>query len=306
MDQYIFRALDFKDQIMETFKKGNNMGESCGIRELDGIFRIRPGYFYTFTGWPGSGKSEFVTQLLINQAALKGRKACIYSPESYPIANYVETIAHNYLGKSVDKAYPNCCTEDELLKALTWINDNFVFLNWQDPPDIGLIIQAFHHCKKMEKSKVFLIDPFNSLTNEDETGNMALNLKDYLNKMVSFAHNEKVVTMVVEHPKTPRDSTEAIKPPGAHQLFGGTMWWNKSDCMVSIHSLKDETGRYTGEVLIKTLKMKNQKLNGRPGEVMLNFDIKTNRYSGSQKNIEVMPGFVPVDYSKGKSEDLPF
>lgn len=306
MENYIFHALDFKDQIMETFKKGNNMGESCGIRELDGIFRIRPGYFYTFTGWPGSGKSEFVTQLLINQAALKGRKACVYSPESYPIPSYVETIAHNYLGKSVDKSYPNCCSEAELLTALDWIDKNFVFLNWDEPPDIGLMVAAFQHCKKMEKSKVFLIDPFNALTNEDEgSGNMGLNLKNYLNQMVHFAHNEKVTTMVIEHPKTPRDSAEATKAPGAHQLFGGTMWWNKSDCMVSIHSLKDETGKYTGEVLIKTLKMKNQKLNGRPGEVMLDFDIKSNRYSGAQSTTSPLTGFVPVNYDERK-DDLPF
>jgi len=307
IDNYLFHALDFKDQIMETYQKGNNMGESCGIMSLNGIFRIRPGYFYCFTGWPGAGKSEFVTQLMILQATLKGRKGCIYSPESYPMAAYIETIAHNYLGKSVSKSYQNCCTESELLAALQWINDNFVFLNWKDTPDIQLVLQAFHHCKMFEKSKVFLIDPFNSLTNEDETGNMALNLKDYLNKMVGFTHNENVVTMVVEHPKTPRDSTEATKPPGAHQLFGGTMWWNKSDCMVSVHSLKDEQGRYTSEVLIKTLKMKNQKLNGRPGEVMLNFDIKTNRYSGAESFTPKVPdNFKRLDWTESKKDDLPF
>ena len=63
------------------------------------------------------------------------------------------------------------------------------------------------------------------------------------------------------------------------------MWWNKSDCLVSVHSLRDDTGRYTGEVIVKTLKMKNQKLNGRPGEVMLGFNIKTNRYGTFESEV---------------------
>lgn len=287
MDKYIFKASDFKDQVIETYRKGNNMGESSGIRQLDDTLRIRPGFFYTFTGWPGAGKSEFVTQLMIHQITLRKRKCCVYSPESYPIENYIETIAHNYLGKSINRAYQNACTENELIQAIDWIDQNFVFLNWAETPNVDTVIDAWAHCKKFEKSRVFCIDPFNALNNEDETGNMGLNLKNYLNKMVGFTHNEKVVTFVIEHPKTPRDSAEAMKPPGAHQLFSGTMWWNKSDCMVSVHSLKDETGRYTSEVLIKTLKMKNQKLNGRPGEVLLQFDVKTNRYRGIE--MEVTP-----------------
>jgi len=305
MDKYIFKASDFKDQVIKTFRDGNNIGEGCGINSLDTTFRIRPGFFYTFTGWPGAGKSEFVTQLMINQAVLRGRKSCVYSPESYPIENMIETIAHNYLGKSVNKAYPNCCTEVELLQAIDWITENFIFLNWDDTPDVNLLIDAWKHCKKFEKSRVFCIDPFNSLTNDDETGNMGLNLKDYLNKMVGFTHNEKVITFVIEHPKTPRDSAEAMKPPGAHQLFGGTMWWNKSDCMVSVHSLRDETGRYTGEVLIKTLKMKNQKLNGRPGEVMLGFNIRTNRYGTFEMNVNDADT-ISTHYDMSKMKPVPF
>lgn len=273
----IKRINDYRTIVLEQFKKGSQVGEPSGLSFLDPHLKIRPGYFYTVTGWPGSGKSELVMQLALLQAITAKRKCAFYSPESYPVESFIATMAHCYLGRSTDRHYEDCCTEDQYIRALDWLQEWVFFVEHEENPDPVTIIEDFKTCKISYGCKVFILDPFNSLTSEDENQNMALQLKDVLNKFVHFTHTEKVIFFCIEHPKTPRDTMQAKEIPGPYQLFGGSMWWNKSDCIFAIQAFTEE-GKYTGEVLIKIWKMKNQKLNGRPGEVSAFFDIKKNRY----------------------------
>lgn len=273
----IKRISDYRDTVLEQFRVGSQIGEPTGLSFLDAHLKIRPGYFYTVTGWPGSGKSEFTMQLALLQSMIAKRKVGFYSPESYPVESFISTMAHCFLGQSTDRHYQDCCTEDRYNKALDWLQEWVFFVEYEDMPAPEMVIEDFKQLKIGYGCKVFVLDPFNSLANYDDNPNMALQLKEVLNKFVHFTHNEKVIFFCIEHPKTPRDTTEATNIPGPYQLFGGSMWWNKSDCIFAIQSHRQD-GKYTGEVTIKVWKMKNQKLNGRPGEVNAYFDIVRNRY----------------------------
>lgn len=298
----IKRINDYRDSVLEQFQKGSQVGEPSGLPFLDPYLKIRPGYFYTVTGWPGSGKSELVMQLAILQAHISRRKVCFYSPESYPVESFISTMAHCYLGKSTDKHYPNVCTEDEYSQALDWLHEWVHLVEYEDSPTPDHVLEDFKQLRTGYGCKVFTLDPFNSLTN-DEGDNMAVQLKDTLNKFVHFTHMEKVVFFCIEHPKTPRDK-EIFEIPGPYQLFGGSMWWNKSDCVFAIQSSRED-GKYTGEVTIQVWKMKNQKLNGRPGKVTGFFDIQKNRYYASRlydgNMMEVKPVQKDLTFN-----DIPF
>lgn len=273
----IHRIIEYQDNVLEQFRKGSSIGEKSGLEFLDPIMKIRPGFFYGVTGWPGSGKSEFVMQLLLLQAVMSKRKVAFYSPESYPVESFIATMAHCYLGKSTDRGYNNCCTEGEFKAAIEWLNEWVFLVDYDDAPDSTQVIEDFTSLNAAYGVKVFCLDPFNSLNNVDENPNMALQLKTVLNGFIHFTHKNKVIFFCIEHPRTPRDANEIATIPGAHQLFGGTMWWNKCDSLLAIHAEREE-GKYTGDVIIKVWKMKNQKLNGRPGEVRAFFNIQTNRY----------------------------
>lgn len=301
---------DYRQTVLQQFDKGTQVGEPCGLTFLDTHLKIRMGYFYVITGWPGSGKSEFVLQLAALQALKARRKCAFYSPESYPIEAFISTMAHCYLGKSTDKSYNNCCTREEYEQALDWLQEWFFFCEYDDSPDPVVVIEDFKTLKDAYNVKVFVLDPFNALTNEDENSNMALQLKETLNKFVHFTHTEKVIFFCIEHPKTPRDIADAMKIPGPYQLFGGSMWWNKSDCIFAVHSLKED-GKYTGAVQVKVWKMKNQKLNGRPGEVQCYFDIAKNRYyatSAGGGNAMEQQHQIPIAAKNfyEKEDSLPF
>lgn len=293
------RINDFRSSVLTEFERGSSVGEPSGLPFLDNNLKIRPGFFYTVTGWPSSGKSEFVLNLAILQARNK-RRVVFYSPESYPVESFIATMAQTYLGKATDKHYPNVCSLDEYTAALDWLHEWFFLCSYDDSPNHEVVLEDFKLLRTAHNCKVFVLDPFNSLTGDDESGgNMAVQLKDVLNKFVLFTHTERVIFFCIEHPKTPRDHEDVKKVPGPYQLFGGSMWWNKSDCVFAVHSFRDsETGYYTGQVVIKVWKMKNQKLNGVPGEVQCYFDVKTNRYYQT-KPVEIQKEiFAPRNFTE--------
>ncbi len=269
-------ANDHAVRLKETFRKGKPPGETTYIQCLDEILTLRMGFMYCFTGWPGSGKSEFITQLSVLQANFKKRKIAFYSPESYPVDEFIDSIIHCYLGKSTDKRFPNVCSESEYEGAIEWIDKSYFFCDWEETPDIKVILNSFRFLKESKGVEIFVIDPFNSL-DTDEESNLATMLKKHLTAVKRFATQFRVMIWIIEHPKTPSKNEEYELNPGNRQLFGGSMWWNKSDIIVSVHR-PNRDDRNDTQVIIKTWKVKRQQLNGRPGERIIHYDVKSNRY----------------------------
>lgn len=275
-NQFYSTANDHQIRLLESFKRGKQPGETSYYQNLDEIFTLRMGFLYCFTGWPGGGKSEFLTQLSVLQAAIKRRKVAFYSPESYPVDEFIDTFIHSYLGKTTDKKFSHVCSEREYVDAIQWANDYFYFCDWSDTPNAETLLSAFDflHSRGCE---IFIVDPFNSITTEGEERNIAVALKKNLTLFKRFAAQKRVMVWLVEHPKTPTDPKDFEQIPNNRHLFGGTMWWNKIDVGVTIHRMNRED-KHNREVMIKTWKVKRQQLNGRPGEGFLYYDVKSGRY----------------------------
>jgi twinkle protein len=276
-NQFFKRASDYKMQLIDGFHKGKTPGETSHLKSLDDIFSMRPGFLYCFTGWPGSGKSEFLTQMAVFQAHFKKRKIAFYSPESYPVDEFIDTIAHCHMGKSTDRRFPNVCSVKEYGEAIDAVDKHYFFCDWKETPDATEALNAFEFLRKTYGVEIFVVDPFNSLVTEGEERNIAIGLKKNLTTFKRFAAQNKVMVWLVEHPKTPSDTKEFDQIPGPRHLFGGTMWWNKVDVLATIHRPNRED-KNDPTVVFKTWKIKKQELNGRPGEQQLYFDIRTKRY----------------------------
>jgi hypothetical protein len=241
------------------------------------MFTLRLGFLYCFTGWPASGKSEFITQLSVLQGYFKKRRAAIYAPESYPVDEYIDMVVHCYLGRTTDRRFPHVCSLDQYKEAIKWANDLFYFCDWPDTPNAETLLGAFEWLHKHKGCEIFIVDPFNGIITEGEERNIAIALKKNLTAFKRFAQQKRVMVWLVEHPKTPTDTKEFDSIPGPRNLFGGTMWWNKVDVLATVHRMNREDRNDT-EIIFKTWKIKKQELNGHPGQQSLYFSMRSKRY----------------------------
>jgi twinkle protein len=301
-NEFYTRANDWQLKLKQGFKKGKQPGETSYFQSLDIMFTLRLGFLYCFTGWPSSGKSEFLTQLAVMQANFKKRKIAFYSPESYPVDEFIDMFIHCYLGKSTDRRFPNVCSESEYDKTIEWVHEHFYFCDWQETPDSTTLVNSFEFLRT-QGCEIFVVDPFNSIITEGEEKNIAIGLKKNLTIFKRFASQKRVMVWLVEHPKTPTDTKEYDAIPGPRNLFGGTMWWNKVDVLATVHRVNRED-KSNREVILKTWKIKKQELNGTPGEGRLHFDIRTKRYYESVTCID-HPMSNPEE-QLFRTKDLPF
>lgn len=274
--EFLIRGKDHTKEVNEAFEVGEQSGEKCFISKLDDQFRWRKGYVYCFTGFPGTGKSEFVNYLAILQAQKKGIKIGMYSPENYPIYNLEVSLMKSYLGKNISKGYNNQCNKQEFDKAFEFINDHFYFLKFNDMPKLSQLLDCYQMLADECGCRMFITDPFNAIA-DGGGDNIAQHLRTALTQMKLFADNYQVYNVIVEHPRSPTLGMDGSLPrPSPWSLYGGSMWWNKMDCIVS---LERDMMNSKADVIVRTWKMKLQRLNGQPGEQILYYDVKTGRYN---------------------------
>tara|TARA_Y100001937_G_scaffold128546_1_gene205763 strand:+ start:387 stop:1334 length:948 start_codon:yes stop_codon:yes gene_type:complete len=289
-------VFDVMGEIKEHFVDGYPLGETSHIKKLDANFRWRKGFLYAFSGYPQSGKSEIINWLMVIRAKMYGDKVLMYSPESNT-KELILDLCRAYLGKNVNPEFPDICSEEEFEGALTFIAEHFMFLeNNNDMPTINVLIDKFEKFSDKGYSS-FVIDPLNWVV-ESNAGesNLYQYLKLTLTILKQFAKATQSLMIYVEHPKTPAPVRGVIPRATAFSLAGGTMHFNKVDCMVVMHRLTDDDVQMkvkSGEILsrmlenkenhikfveFETVKMKSQRINGVLGSCIIEYDIKTGRY----------------------------
>ena len=85
--------LDLRASVERLWDAGLPAGSSTGWPSVDRHYTVAPGQLTVLTGWPGSGKSEWLDALILNLAR-RGWRFAIYSPENAPpelhVAKYLE------------------------------------------------------------------------------------------------------------------------------------------------------------------------------------------------------------------------
>ena len=137
-----------------------------------------------------------------------------------------------------------------------------------------------------EGYSMFITDPFNYVAEgsfDDGKGNVHKYLKTALSHQKTFAKRNKVINVIVEHPKQPQANKDGNYPTvNQFMINGGAMWNNKMDCIVGITVDFD---RQQND--FETLKMKSQRHNGVKGFETLQYHPDNSRYSGVQVEVSL-------------------
>ena len=250
-----------------------------GCDDMDKHLKIKTGQLNIVTGSPGSGKSEWVDELVINTVKEYGLKWVIFSPENNPSAVYFRKLAAKYCRKSFDRM-----DDTEIDIATEDLSDHIQLLVDSEEEDISIdyILERVKALVFRHGIKGVVLDPWNEILNE--TGAREdLYISKVLRKIKRFARVYDLTFWIVSHPKNPKMLNDGSYPRiTAYDIIGGYAWFAKADNLFSIWRDK---GDYRKPVEVSVQKIK-QKTDGKLGTCFLHYDYESGTYTGAGSSLD--------------------
>lgn len=285
-----------RDSMLQNFRKGKEAGSKTYVRDMDHInsggiqnklWSWKSGEFNLWTGYNNEGKSQFLIFLCVLKAINEGWKFAFFSPENYPPDEFFDDIIHTILGKSTDRAYKNFdVNEEEYLRAFDMVKDNFFFVypETDKMPDFRIeqIESVFEYLIFEKDVKAVIVDPYIKIRHEMSAGEPEhLYASRFMMDRINFTRKNNVSYHLVMHQTTPRKEKDGnYPPPSLYQIKGGGTFADSTDNSISVWRPNRATDPNDTSVIIKTDKIKKQKLVGIPFEITIDFNRKRNRYIG--------------------------
>jgi len=271
----VYSASDYALDIEKLYDNGLVGGLSTGLSTVDKLFTILPGQLSIVTGLPGSGKSEFVDQIMVNLAENHGWKFAIASFENPP-SIHIAKLSEKKIGKPF---FPNDraprMSRSESIEAMNWVSNHFLFLEQRggEPATIDSILDSVRQSVMRLGIRGVCIDPYNYLSQAKTSENEHTGINEMLTKLVSFARANQVHIWFVAHPAkmaTNPDGSTAV--PKGMNISGSAAFFAKADLGVTVHLSPDKvTEIHCWKARFKWI--------GTTGSTTLDYDIPTGVYS---------------------------
>lgn len=331
-DNYI--ALDL-ERALEEHGQYVQTGETCRVDLLKDHFAWMRGFVSAFYGWPSSGKSMFISFMMMVKSIRDGWKWGIYSPEEMNAViengklkikadRIYFNLAWTYSGKPWDKRFAekhNCeiMTKEEEKEALEFVTEHFYVIHPTDRSVTSILENFSDLNERFGAMDGFLIDPWN-VVKMDNTKRADEMLTDAFIDVKQFTMLTNSCFNIISHPRSLKEvksSTEKHSPYKVVNQFmqsGGAAWDNKMDVQCSIERPKSHLEPRDPNVNFHNLKQRQFEIVGvNKGTVEgIEFDFKKRRYyfegvdiisgelkSGLQKQASMFD-------KKQETGDLPF
>lgn len=278
----VLSPLHLHDRVNALWKAGLPPGERTGWPSIDALYTVAEGQVTIITGWPGSGKSEWLDALLVNLMH-QGWYTAIFSPENRPIELHVAKILEKISGKPFGNGPTQRITPEEVAELIVHLVASR--FSWIEPPDEESPLSATDVIeaatpwleKRLGKKRALVIDPWNEL---EHWRPPQLSETEYISKTLSMIRNwarkRRVHVFLVAHPQKMRRGDNGKLPvPTLDMISGSQHWWNKADAGITIYR---EPGTDSADVEVHVQKVRFKHI-GRPGLVTLTYDRITGRYT---------------------------
>lgn len=225
----------FKERLNDLFTKGTGKGFSTGYPSVDDIYTVAPSQLTVVTGYPSSGKSNFVDQLMVNLAKNHDWKFAVCSFENQPEI-HISRLMEIYTEKRFF-AGQHRMTDAEREDAFKWVEEHFLFIdtNGEEPSTLDSILERARVAVKRMGIRGMVIDPYNYIELERASMTETEAISAMLTKVQKFCKANDVHTWFVAHPaKINRSGVEQPRPDGM-AISGSMAWWAKTDCGITVH-----------------------------------------------------------------------
>lgn len=269
-------------ELESLWQQGLPPGDKTGWPSLDKHYTVAPGQLTVITGWPGSGKSEFLDALLVN-LMYQGWHHAIFSPENQPVALHMAKILEKVSGKPFGRGPTERITVEELRSlALERLTAQFQF---QPVPEDGSLtaMDVIHTAqpwlegwRNKGRKCSLVIDPWNEL---EHNRPHSMSETEYVSKTLTLVRNwarpRGIHVFLVAHPQKIRRENGKLPVPTLDMISGSQHWWNKADCGITVWRNHDEPESQDIDIHVPKIRFKHI---GRPGVVTLKYDRVTGRY----------------------------
>lgn len=265
----VFTVSDFEASLDAIYEHGMQKGVTIGHENIDRLISFETRRLCLVTGYPGSGKSEFIDEMAERLNIRYGWRFAYFSPENAPLAYHAGKLIEKFTGKKFSrKTLPG----EEYVQVKERLERDFFFLS---PPDyrVDTILEKARYLVRRRGIRALVIDPYNRL--EDERGGMRETdyISRLLDRLTNFAQQHDVLVILMAHPTKPvRNKEGKTDPPTLYDISGSAHFFNKADFGIVVHR-----DRLNGTVEIRVDKVKFRHL-GSPGVATMKYNLDNGRY----------------------------
>jgi twinkle protein len=280
----IFTIADVSSSMLNSYRNGQNRGETTGIIEIDKAWTWRAGEVNLWTGYQNEGKSLFLNQLCLIRAIISGVKVAVFSPENFPLDDFYNDLIETYIGKSCDPFYSNnYMSEEEYKQGMNFIKDYFFVIYPEKDFKLQTIFDKAKYLVKKHGVRTLVIDPYNTIEHLTIAGEREdLYISKFMTQLKRFATENEVSVNLVAHQVTPmkneKDGGRYFRPE-LNKIKGGGTFADKADNVLYVWRPNRALDFKDPEVIFGSQKIKKQKLVGIPQNIdQITFNVREQRY----------------------------
>lgn len=266
------RVSDMELQLDNFYKNGIQNGYKIGIPDFDSIFSTYTKQFIVVTGFPSSGKSDWVDQMTVGYNMMYKWKTAYASVENYPQYLHVDKLIRKVYGRT--PSYEET-KKDHWKKCVNHVDQNFFFMDFEDGYDLDKVLAKGEELVKRMGIRCLVIDPYNKVKDKE---NMNLSINDYtnqyLNKIDNFCKKNDVLVLLIAHPTKPQSDKGVLIEPTFYDVKGGGEFYDMSPHGILVHRDYD-----TGTVKLKVLKVKFSNLGENQAHTNFYYNVNNGRYT---------------------------
>jgi twinkle protein len=270
-------ALEKLPELTDLWEKGLPPGYKTGWSSVDELYTVVPGQLSIVTGWPSSGKSEWVDALLVNLVK-QGWRIAYFSPENMPIELHAAKLMEKFADAPFGRGPTQRISKEDVTK---WSMEMTKKIRFIEPLEgslsaMDVCMHAEHFLTQGNGPAGLVIDPWNELCHHRPNN---LSETEYVSQTLSqvrqWARRHKVHVWIVAHPQKVRREEGILPVPKPDMISGSQHWWNKADCCIAV--FRDFTKPDSPEVEIYVQKVRFKHV-GKIGVAQLQYNKVTGRY----------------------------
>ena len=276
---------DIEDEITDFVRNGFKPGFQVGLSNFDNIFSTYTGQFITVTGIPSSGKSDFVDRMVVGYNRNYEWKTAFASPENQPTYLHAHKLMRKCWGGMPTAAD---IYSDRWNQIADHCNTNFFHID-MERYTLEAVLKKGAELVKRKGIKCLVIDPFNKVRSNDQSGDVNVYTLEYLQKIEMFAKKYDVLVIVVAHPtKMYKDANGKIEEPTMYNIKGGGEWYD-----ASYHGLLIHRDYEAKTVKCKVLKVKFQNLGENGAEAHFKWQPDSGDYLSIDNPADLLDAKMP-------------